>query len=153
MCAGPVYADGEATDEDLLVPTISERTPMIKVSQLTKRYGGDVLAVDDLSFDVAEGTVTGFLGPNGAGKTTTLRMLLGLVTPTSGTATINGRPYGELDAPSHHVGAVLEATSFHPGRRGTRSPARAGRRRRPPGASGPSRSSSRSASAPPPIGE
>ena len=88
----------------------------IAVRGLTKRFG-DVLAVDDLSFDVAEGTVTGFLGPNGAGKTTTLRMLLGLVTPTSGTATIAGRPYGELDAPFHHVGAVLEATSFHPGRR------------------------------------
>ncbi|MGK2947403.1 MAG: ATP-binding cassette domain-containing protein [Acidimicrobiales bacterium] len=88
----------------------------IAVRGLTKQFG-EVLAVDDLSFDVAEGTVTGFLGPNGAGKTTTLRMLLGLVTPTSGTATIAGRPYAELDAPFHHVGAVLEATSFHPGRR------------------------------------
>ena len=88
----------------------------IAVRGLTKTYG-DVVAVDDLTFEVAEGTVTGFLGPNGAGKTTTLRMLLGLVSATSGTATINGRPYGELDSPSHHVGAVLEATSFHPGRR------------------------------------
>ena len=88
----------------------------IAVRGLTKRFG-DVLAVDDLTFAVEEGTVTGLLGPNGAGKTTTLRMLLGLVTPTAGTATINGRPYGELDSPSHHVGAVLEATSFHPGRR------------------------------------
>lgn len=88
----------------------------IAVRGLTKRFG-DVLAVDDLSFDVAAGAVTGFLGPNGAGKTTTLRMLLGLVTPTSGTATIDGRPYRELEAPFHHVGAVLEATSFHPGRR------------------------------------
>ncbi len=88
----------------------------IAVRGLTKRFG-DVLAVDDLTFEVAAGTVTGFLGPNGAGKTTTLRMLLGLVTPTSGTATIAGRPYRELDAPFHHVGAVLEATSFHPGRR------------------------------------
>jgi ABC-2 type transport system ATP-binding protein len=88
----------------------------IAVRGLTKRFG-DVLAVDDLSFDVAEGTIAGFLGPNGAGKTTTLRMLLGLVTPTSGTATIAGRAYCELDSPFHHVGAVLEATSFHPGRR------------------------------------
>lgn len=88
----------------------------IVVRNLTKRFG-DVLAVDDLSFDVVAGTVTGFLGPNGAGKTTTLRVLLGLVTATSGSATIAGRPYSELDAPFHHVGAVLEATSFHPGRR------------------------------------
>lgn len=88
----------------------------IAVRGLTKRFG-EVLAVDDLSFDVEEGTITGFLGPNGAGKTTTLRTLLGLVTPTSGTATIAGRPYRELDAPFRHVGAVLEATSFHPGRR------------------------------------
>ncbi len=88
----------------------------IAVRGLTKRFG-DVLAVDDLTFDVTVGTVTGFLGPNGAGKTTTLRMLLGLVTPTSGTATIAGRPYQELDSPFHEVGAVLEATSFHPGRR------------------------------------
>lgn len=88
----------------------------IAVRGLTKRFG-DVLAVEDLSFDVAEGTITGFLGPNGAGKTTTLRMLLGLVAPTSGTATIAGRPYRELDSPFHHAGAVLEATSFHPGRR------------------------------------
>ncbi len=66
---------------------------------------------------MAEGTITGFLGPNGAGKATTLRMLLGLVTPTSATATIASRPYAELDAPFLHFGAVLEATSFHPGRR------------------------------------
>jgi hypothetical protein len=61
--------------------------------------------------------VTGFLGPNGAGKTTTLRMLLGLVTPTAGTATIDGQPYAELASPFRHVGAVLEADGFHPGRR------------------------------------
>ena len=88
----------------------------IEVHGLTKRFGG-VVAVDDLSFTVREGTVTGFLGPNGAGKTTTLRMLLGLVTPTAGTATIGGRRYAQLSDPLRHVGAVLDATGFHPGRR------------------------------------
>ena len=75
-----------------------------------------MLAVDRLSFQVDEGTVAGFLGPNGVGKTTTLRMLLGLVAPTSGTATIDGRPYRELADPLRRVGAVLEAGGFHPGR-------------------------------------
>jgi ABC-2 type transport system ATP-binding protein len=88
---------------------------VIDIRGLTKRFG-QVLAVDQLSFDVEGGTVTGFLGPNGAGKTTTLRMLLGLVKPTQGTATINGRPYRQLPDPSHHVGAVLEAADVHPGR-------------------------------------
>jgi ABC-2 type transport system ATP-binding protein len=88
---------------------------VITVEGLTKRYG-DVLAVDHLSFEVDQGTVVGFLGPNGAGKTTTLRMLLGLVTPTAGNARIDGRPYRALDAPACHVGALLEASSFHPGR-------------------------------------
>jgi len=88
----------------------------IAIHGLTKRFG-DVVAVDDLSFAVEEGTVTGFLGPNGAGKTTTLRMLLGLVAPTRGTATIAGNAYRDLEAPFRHVGAVLEATGFHPGRR------------------------------------
>jgi ABC-2 type transport system ATP-binding protein len=88
---------------------------VITIEGLTKRYG-DVVAVDGLSFEVDQGTVTGFLGPNGAGKTTTLRMLLGLVTPTAGTARIQGRPYRELAAPLRHVGAVLESSSFHPGR-------------------------------------
>jgi ABC-2 type transport system ATP-binding protein len=87
----------------------------ITVEGLTKRFG-DLLAVDRLDFGVEQGTVTGFLGPNGAGKTTTLRMLLGLVAPTSGTATIGGRPYRELADPLRHVGAVLEAGGFHPGR-------------------------------------
>jgi ABC-2 type transport system ATP-binding protein len=89
----------------------------ITVDALTKRYG-PVTAVDRLSFSVEPGVVTGFLGPNGAGKTTTLRMLLGLVTPTSGTALIDGRPYAALRRPRRVVGAVLEATGFHPGRRG-----------------------------------
>jgi ABC-2 type transport system ATP-binding protein len=88
---------------------------VITIQGLTKRFG-DVLAVDDLSFEVDQGTVVGFLGPNGAGKTTTLRTLLGLVTPTAGTARIDGKPYRELADPVHHVGAVLEASSFHPGR-------------------------------------
>jgi ABC-2 type transport system ATP-binding protein len=87
----------------------------ISVQGLTKRFG-DVLAVDQLDFQVDPGTVVGFLGPNGAGKTTTLRMLLGLVTPTAGTATIAGGPYRELPDPAHRVGAVLEASGFHPGR-------------------------------------
>jgi ABC-2 type transport system ATP-binding protein len=87
----------------------------ISVQGLSKRFG-DVLAVDRLDFEVDPGTVTGFLGPNGAGKTTTLRMLLGLVAPTSGTATVGRRPYRELADPARRVGAVLEASGFHPGR-------------------------------------
>jgi len=88
--------------------------PVIEVRGLTKRFGA-VTAVEDLSFSVGEGTVTAFLGPNGAGKTTTLRMLLGLVTPSAGTAAINGRPYREVRS---SVGASLEAAGFHPGRTG-----------------------------------
>ena len=90
---------------------------MIEAQALTKRYGS-TLAVDDLSFSVAAGSVTGFLGPNGAGKTTTLRMLLGLVRPTRGDATIGGERYPRLTDPVRRVGAVLEATAFHPGRSG-----------------------------------
>ncbi|GIE76359.1 ABC transporter ATP-binding protein [Actinoplanes philippinensis] len=86
----------------------------IEVSHLTKRYG-TVAAVRDLSFTVEPGVVTGFLGPNGAGKTTTLRMLTGLVAPTSGTATIGGRPFGQLRRPSRTVGAMFDASAFHPG--------------------------------------
>lgn len=89
--------------------------PSIAVSGLSKSFG-TVRAVDDLSFTVEPGTITGFLGPNGAGKTTTLRMLLGLVSPDRGTATIGGRPYADIVNPIEKVGAVLEATSFHPGR-------------------------------------
>jgi ABC-2 type transport system ATP-binding protein len=87
----------------------------ISVQGLTKRFGS-VSAVDDLSFDVPPGTITGFIGPNGAGKTTTLRMVLGLVRPTAGIALVDGVPYVNLDRPAHHVGAVLEASGFHPGR-------------------------------------
>src|SRR3954452_13136209 len=88
----------------------------IELRGLTKRFG-NVTAVDDLSLDLEAGSITGFLGPNGAGKTTTLRMLVGLVAPTSGSATIDGERYGDLDVPARRVGAVLEASSFHPGRR------------------------------------
>lgn len=88
---------------------------VIEIRGLTKRFG-HVAAVSDLSFSVAPGTVTGFLGPNGAGKTTTLRMLLGLVEPSSGTATIGGMRYQDLPRPLATVGTALEAASFHPGR-------------------------------------
>jgi ABC-2 type transport system ATP-binding protein len=90
---------------------------LIEVNHLTKRFR-KVLAVDDLSFKVREGAITAFLGPNGAGKTTTLRIILGLVRPTAGQATVMGRPYRGLPSPSQQVGAVLEASSFHPGRSG-----------------------------------
>jgi ABC-2 type transport system ATP-binding protein len=88
---------------------------VIEVRGLAKRFGSGH-AVDGLSFAVGAGTVTGFLGANGAGKTTTLRVLLGLVRPTSGQATIWGRPYRELGSRRRRVGAVLEASGFHPGR-------------------------------------
>ncbi|HWC81093.1 MAG TPA: ATP-binding cassette domain-containing protein [Pseudonocardiaceae bacterium] len=87
----------------------------IVVQQLTKQFG-PVTAVQNLSFMVEPGSVTGFLGPNGAGKTTTLRMLLGLVTPTTGSALINGVPFTQLGNPARVVGAVLEAQGFHPKR-------------------------------------
>ena len=87
----------------------------VVVSHLTKDFGL-VRAVDDLSFTVPAGSVTGFLGPNGAGKTTTLRCVLGLARPTAGSARIGGRRYAELPRPIHTVGAALEASSFHPGR-------------------------------------
>jgi ABC-2 type transport system ATP-binding protein len=88
---------------------------MIEAVELTKRYG-EKLAVDHLSFTVQPGVVTGFLGPNGAGKSTTMRMLLGLDRPTSGSASINGRPYARLQAPLCEVGALLEARAIHTGR-------------------------------------
>jgi ABC-2 type transport system ATP-binding protein len=90
---------------------------VVAVTGLTKRYGG-LSAVDDVSFSLRPGTVTGFLGPNGAGKTTTLRLLLGLAEPSSGTALVFGRRYAELQQPSRLVGAVLESADFHPGRSG-----------------------------------
>jgi ABC-2 type transport system ATP-binding protein len=90
---------------------------VIEVSGLSKRYG-DKLAVDDLTFSVAPGTVTGFLGPNGAGKSTTMRMILGLDRPTAGTAMVNGHSYADLTAPLRDVGAMLEARAIHTGRSG-----------------------------------
>ncbi|MBO3748498.1 ATP-binding cassette domain-containing protein [Streptosporangiaceae bacterium NEAU-GS5] len=87
----------------------------IEIRNLSKSFG-PVRAVDDISFTVEAGTVTGYLGPNGAGKTTTLRSLLGLVTADSGTALVNGTRYADLASPVSEVGAVLEATNFHPGR-------------------------------------
>ncbi|TDW30290.1 ABC transporter ATP-binding protein [Cryobacterium psychrophilum] len=88
---------------------------VITFSNVTKTFGA-ARAVSNLSFTVEPGRVTGFLGPNGSGKTTSLRMLLGLVTPDSGTATFNGVPYRDLPHPLSTVGAALEAASFHPGR-------------------------------------
>jgi ABC-2 type transport system ATP-binding protein len=88
---------------------------VIEFDGVTKRFG-DLVAVDRLSFTVDQGSVVGFLGPNGAGKTTTLRILLGLVAPTSGRATINGRLYRQLPEPLHAVGAVLESSGAYPGR-------------------------------------
>jgi ABC-2 type transport system ATP-binding protein len=88
---------------------------VIEARCLTKRYGR-ALAVDQLSFELRPGTVTGFLGPNGSGKSTTMRMLTGLDRPDAGTAMIGGRPYEALNWPLSEVGALLEARSFHPGR-------------------------------------
>jgi ABC-2 type transport system ATP-binding protein len=89
----------------------------IETVGLTKRYGS-VTAVDDLSFSVRDGAVTGFLGPNGAGKTTTLRMILALARPTAGHATVLGQPYAKLAEPARAVGANLEIAGAHPGRKG-----------------------------------
>jgi ABC-2 type transport system ATP-binding protein len=88
---------------------------MIEAHGLTKRYG-DKTAVDGLSFTVRPGVVTGFLGPNGAGKSTTMRLILGLDAPTSGSVTVNGKPYQRHAAPLREVGALLDARSVHPGR-------------------------------------
>ncbi len=88
---------------------------MIEARSLTKRYG-DKVAVDELSFTVSPGLVTGFLGPNGAGKSTTMRMILGLDAPTSGVVTVNGKRYAEHARPLHEVGALLEARAVHTGR-------------------------------------
>src|SRR5204863_2372227 len=97
----------------------SRRSPKmsrpVEFHDLSKQFGG-VAAVEHLSFGIEAGRVTGFLGPNGAGKSTTIRALLGLIRPSSGSATFGGVPYEELDRPSARVGAVLEDASFHPGR-------------------------------------
>jgi ABC-2 type transport system ATP-binding protein len=88
---------------------------VIEARRLSKRYGSTV-AVDNLSFTVEAGQVTGFLGPNGSGKSTTMRMIVGLDRPSSGRVTVAGRPYGELRFPLHEVGALLDANAVHPGR-------------------------------------
>jgi ABC-2 type transport system ATP-binding protein len=90
---------------------------MITVSGLTKQYGGRTV-VDDVSFTLEPGTVTGFLGPNGAGKTTTMRMITGLVPATSGSALVDGRPYADLPNPAAGMGTLLDASAVHPGRSG-----------------------------------
>ena len=95
----------------------SPAEPVVAVERLTKQYGRQI-AVDDLTFSLNRGMITGFLGPNGAGKTTTLRVLLGLAEPTAGTALVFGRRYPQLDHPARTVGAVLESNDFHPGRSG-----------------------------------
>jgi len=112
--AGP--AGGSEEDEISSAGTLARDPVRVDVSDLTKTFGS-VRAVDDLSFTVEPGQVTGFLGPNGAGKTTTLRMALGLITPDRGTTTFNGTPYASLPEPMRQVGAVLE-TAFHPARSG-----------------------------------
>src|ERR1700742_880446 len=88
---------------------------MIEIDHVTKRYG-EKLAVDDVSFTVQPGVITGFLGPNGAGKSTTMRMIVGLDAPTSGSVRVNGRSYRAFEAPLHEVGALLEARAIHTGR-------------------------------------
>jgi len=100
-----------------IVTPAGDDTAVVRADHLSKHFG-DVLAVDDLTFALERGTVTGFLGPNGAGKTTTLRMLLHLVQPTRGQALVFGRRYQDLERPASRVGAVLEAADFHPGRSG-----------------------------------
>jgi ABC-2 type transport system ATP-binding protein len=110
----------DVTDTDGSEPQtahVPDVTPAVTVRSLTKRFG-DIAAVDDLSFSLGRGTVTGFLGPNGAGKTTTLRLLLGLAEPSAGEALVFGRRYHDLDQPARRVGAVLESSDFHPGRSG-----------------------------------
>ena len=102
-----------------VVPPVAATLSEVAVSckGVTKRYG-ELAAVDDVSFSLRAGTVTGYLGPNGAGKTTTLRLLLGLAEPTAGEALVFGRRYRELEQPIRKVGAVLESNDFHPARSG-----------------------------------
>jgi ABC-2 type transport system ATP-binding protein len=106
----PTRAEGELGER-------SQRQFVVSCRSLRKRYG-ELVAVDEVTFSLRPGTVTGFLGPNGAGKTTTLRVLLGLAEPTAGEALVFGRRYRELDQPVRRVGAVLESGDFHPGRSG-----------------------------------
>ena len=105
------------TTQATTTPSTTTEGARIEVRDLTKRFGS-FTAVDNLSFSVEPGRITGFLGPNGAGKTTTLRMLLGLIRPTGGSATIGGQRYHDIPQPMAVVGSALEATNFHPGRTG-----------------------------------
>jgi ABC-2 type transport system ATP-binding protein len=98
------------------VTTATTTDAVVSVRGLTKSFGGQ-LAVDDVSFDVAAGSVVGFLGPNGAGKSTTLRMIVGLTTPTAGTAHIMGRTFHDLEEPAATVGSIVDGVGYHPGRR------------------------------------
>jgi ABC-2 type transport system ATP-binding protein len=118
LAHGVLHRSGEALsalERQALMTTRSASALLIEARSLTKRYGTTV-AVDDLSFDVLPGQVTGFLGPNGAGKSTTLRMILGLDAPTSGTVTIGGKRYDQHRRPLREVGALLDANAIHPGR-------------------------------------
>ena len=103
--------------EEMGIPPPPDGATVVTLRSLTKRFG-DVVAVNDLTFSLRRGTITGFLGPNGAGKTTTLRLLLGLAEPTAGEALVFGRRYRDLAGAPRRVGAVLESTDFHPGRSG-----------------------------------
>ena len=118
---------------------------MIEIHALTKQYGGTT-AVDDLTFTVRPGMVTGFLGPNGAGKSTTMRMILGLDAPTRGSVTVNGKPYQAHTAPMHELGGMLDARAVHPARSAFAPPARARADLRHRAAGGWTRSSTRSGS-------
>jgi ABC-2 type transport system ATP-binding protein len=120
MSASEPTAAASGDPRPMLMPASTEplrRDPVVSVSSLTKRYG-EVVAVDEVTFSLQAGTVTGYLGPNGAGKTTTLRLLLGLAEPTAGEALVFGRRYRELARPISRVGAVLESGDFHPARSG-----------------------------------
>ncbi len=114
--AGRTTVDGDLGEKSAS-RHVHPRDAVVSVQGLTKRYG-ELVAVDDLTFSLQPGTVTGFLGPNGAGKTTTLRLLLGLAKPTGGEALVFGRRYRELHQPARRVGAVLESDDFDPGRSG-----------------------------------
>ena len=111
-------ADLDGRPRQMVSPTEApHHQAVLSVNSLSKRYR-EVLAVDDVTFSLEAGTVTGYLGPNGAGKTTTLRLLLGLAAPTAGEALVFGRRYRDLEHPIRMVGAVLESNDFHPGRSG-----------------------------------
>jgi ABC-2 type transport system ATP-binding protein len=117
--SGPTAArDVDDRARPRIVPAETDAADrVVTISSLTKRYG-DLVALDELTFSLRPGTVTGLLGPNGSGKTTTLRLLLGLAEPTAGEALVFGRRYRDLEQPSRRVGAVLESSDFHPGRSG-----------------------------------